>query len=153
MKKIIKLTESDLVRILRRVISEDSKFDGVVYSSEECYKKVPSQYKQIINMFDKATQGFDDGVFTNWDENMLKNAILSIKSPQEYKAVNKQLECFVLSQAHDPTEGLNTIIPISLNGDVIRFYVKLAFGSETSFIPSESQNKKIILQHIKQLGV
>lgn len=149
MKKIIKLTESDLVRILRRVISEDSKFDGVVYSSEECYKKVPSQYKQIINMFDKATQGFDDGVFTNWDENMLKNAILSIKSPQEYKGINKQLECFALSQEHEQPAELNP----DLKGDLIRFYVKYAFGSETSFIPSESQNKKIILQHLKQLGV
>ena len=152
MKKIIRLTENDLARIVRRVIKEQED-DGVTYSPEECYKKLPSQYKQIINMFDKATQGFDDGVFTDWDENMLKNAILSIKSSQEYKAVNKQLECFVLSQSHDASEGINATIPISLNGDVIRFYVNLAFGSETSFIPSEYQNKQIILKHIKNLGV
>ena len=149
MKKIIRLTESDIVRIVKRVISEDSEFDGVMYSAEECYKKLPSQYKRIINMFDKATQGFDEGLFVDWDEDMLRNAILSIKTPQEYKAVNKQLECFALSDAHDPTQGLNP----ELKGDLIRFYIKKAFGSETSFIPSEAYNKSIILKHIKKLGV
>jgi hypothetical protein len=136
------------MRIVRRVINE-SEEPSTVYGIDSCYRKTPSNYKPIIKMIEKATNGFDESMFSNWDEDKLRDAILMIKSPQDYRMINKQLICFATSQAHDPTIGLDPII----SRDLIRFYIKKSFGSETSYISSESNNKNIIMRKLKSLGI
>lgn len=154
MKKVIRLTESDLMRIVKRVIKEQSNWtfgsEKIEYSNESCYRNTPSNYKPIIKMIDQATNGFDEDLLSNWDEDKLRDAILMIKSAQDYRAINKLLICFATAQLHDPSEGIDP----DYSRDLIKnFYIVRAFGNETSIIPSESNNKNIILKKLKKLGV
>lgn len=65
MKKIIRLTESDLTRIVRRVIKEQTNTDQ-------------QKYEQILNSI--------QGVGT--DEKLFFSALMSIKDKNEYERIN-----------------------------------------------------------------
>lgn len=47
--------------------------------------------QEIAKMFQEATKNFSFGVFSNWDEEKIKDAFLMIKTKQEFDAVNRAI--------------------------------------------------------------
>jgi hypothetical protein len=60
----------------------------------EDFSSTPSKVQQIVKMFQEATKDFDLGIYTNWDEEKIKNAFLMIKTKPEFLAVNKAISAF-----------------------------------------------------------
>jgi hypothetical protein len=118
MKKVIRLTENDLVRIVKRVISEQPQTDKIKFgwrfdengngggvSKQECYQNTPGKYKNIIRILDQSN-ALNMGNFANWDEDGIKKAFMMINSQSELVELNNNLNCFFGSELHEPRTEL-----------------------------------------------
>lgn len=154
MRKVVRLTESDLIRIVKRVIREQNKFDEIKFgwrrdnegnlgsvSEEECYQNTPGKYKNIIQILDGA-EVLKVSRFANWDEEGIKKAFMMINSQNELVELNKYLNCFYGNSFHEPsTELLNWVA----------YIIEAAFTSVFDFRDKEIYQS--IKGHFKSKGI
>jgi len=89
MRKVVRLTESDLVRIVKRVINEQSSPIGGVNNGQKAFKLIKAGMSSKIG-----------GILPETDEKMVAKGVYSIKSKSDYQA------CLALVQK----EGYETIL-------------------------------------------
>jgi hypothetical protein len=96
MKKIIRLTESDLTRLVRRVIKEQSDMRNlsIIYdcSGVDESEVELSEINSIVDGLYDATNGLDFG--SNWDENGIVQT-LEQGDGRLAKSANQLLACFM----------------------------------------------------------
>ena len=107
MKKVIRLTERDLTRIVRRVIKEEN---GSGCSGEEFerdgYNGTPMCFGAEVGMEDqnsinianqiaKACDCFSNSSFSDWDEIAFVSAIEKIKDKNTFNNVNTIINCYM----------------------------------------------------------
>ena len=105
MKKVVRLTESDLSRIVRRVINEEQT--STTKTLKSCYSNAPSNISTIAKELFDATNKLNFAIWSNFDETKIANALLKLKSKQQYDQVNKVLVCafdFVCMDGFHPCE-------------------------------------------------
>jgi hypothetical protein len=107
MKKIIRLTESDLVRLVKRVIKEqetntDSEGNEWVRDINICLSQSPSDIREILKGLYEMTNGFNASKLSNWDEEGITNSLLKIRDKRQYNQVNKSMYCVAGVNAHEP---------------------------------------------------
>lgn len=107
MKKIIRLTESDLVRLIKRVIKEETKSDcsstgnPEVFESDMCTEGFSEMSRNIAFGVANACSCLVGGVsyyIQNWDENKLLDQLSKINSESLYNEVNEILACIMDAQ-------------------------------------------------------
>jgi hypothetical protein len=140
MKKVIRLTESDLTRIVKRVIKESSKrlikestsCRGEVYSSDICAPNDPGETPDIVyNIADQiadACSCFDNSVLTDWDEESFAGAISQIKDKKTFSDVQLVVSCYMMGAkqtgtfsgqvSNKPLQQLTGIMMDSWEGDL-----------------------------------
>ena len=107
MKKVIRLTESDLTRIVKRVIKESNRrlikestsCEGEVYHSDLCSPGDPGETADIV--YDIASQiadacsCFDNSFLTDWDEESFASAISQIRDQKTFADVQSVVGCYM----------------------------------------------------------
>lgn len=74
MKKVVRLTESDLVRIVKRVISEQSAPIGGVNNGQKAFKLIKAGMSSKIG-----------GILPETDEKMVSKGVYAIKNKADYQ--------------------------------------------------------------------
>ena len=138
MKKVIRLTESELTRIVKRIIMEQPTQEITTIRSVDCNKLVPNNYKKVVQLFLDATNEFEGW---NWDENKISQAFLMVNSMNDLKEINKYLYCFLDSSSHEPGEW-----PKDTNVVLLIYKTSLDYNV-TDFMDSDLKNK--IDKHLK----
>lgn len=150
MKKVIRLTENDLARIVKRVIREQSIKFGWSYDEEgpvspvskgECYQNTPGKYKNIIRILDQSN-ALNTNRFADWDEEGIKKAFMMINSQSELVEFNNYLNCFFGSSLHEPSKQLLNWVAFIMEG---------AFSSAFDFKDKEIYQS--IKGHFKSKGI
>ena len=100
MARIIRLTENDLMRIVKRVIKEgSSKCYGEAFESDLCSEFYDEQSSTIALYIAEACGCLSNNIIIsnlqNWDEKSFETTVLSIKDRGTYQRVNKILHCFM----------------------------------------------------------
>ena len=106
MKKVIRLTESDLMRIVKRVLKES---DRDMSEYQNCMKNVPDGIKKIINLLWASTNQLNTSSLSDWDETGVVKSLLLINSKEQYNQLNKHLECFFNVDSHEPWGSMDFI--------------------------------------------
>ena len=91
MKKVIRLTESDLTRIVKRVIKEDSSLRNIV-------KDKISSSMTTSGKFIESEQEIKNDILTMYDEKSKATSISNKVSEDEYQGYflsNKNIKCIV----------------------------------------------------------
>jgi len=132
MKKIIRLTESDLTRIVRRVIKEQNETDkteadaavGNVDAATYCSPNPPSMVSKILNKLpDNLKQEAKD--FIKKFASVVKG-----KSVKELMSIRRQIKA-----EKEKGENVNeAIVPIAIAGLVITPSLLIAIGAILLFI-------------------
>ena len=100
MGRIIRLTERDLTRLVRRVIKEEmgSGCDGELFNSDICVGADAGMEDQnsinIANQIAKACDCFSNSYFSNWDEIAFVSTIEKIKDKKTFDTVNGIVACW-----------------------------------------------------------
>ena len=100
MKKVIRLTERDLTRIVRLVIKEEmgSGCEGELFESDICVGADAGMEDQnsinIANQIAKACDCFSNSSFSDWDEIAFVSAIEKIKDKKTFNNVNSIVYCY-----------------------------------------------------------
>ena len=119
MKKIIKLTESDLVKIVQRVIQEQDDSEG---DATECLKKYINFLFQFTE-YDKDGSPIDGGDLGLWNNNVIPN-------PNDEEAFNRFIEhleyCHNDAQLYDEDSCENVTFEdmLPLAKDLYRSHIK-----------------------------
>lgn len=90
MKKVIRLTEKDLTRIVKRIIKEESSTSSGL---KTCLSKTSSELNVIVYGLFNATNKLNFNLFSNWDEETIADSLVKIKNKQQYTQLNKLLSC------------------------------------------------------------
>ena len=100
MGRIIRLTERDLTRLVRRVIKEEmgSGCDGELFNSDICVGADAGMEDQnsinIANQIAKACDCFSNSYFSDWDEIAFVSSIEKIKDKNTFNNVNAIVYCY-----------------------------------------------------------
>jgi hypothetical protein len=100
MGRIIRLTERDLTRLVRRVIKEEmgSGCDGELFNSDICVGADAGMEDQnsinIANQIAKACDCFSNSYFSDWDEIAFVSSIEKIKDKKTFDNVNAIVYCY-----------------------------------------------------------
>ena len=100
MKKVIRLTERDLTRIVRLVIKEEmgSGCTGEEFESNMCVGADAGMEDKnainIANQIAKACDCFSNSSFSDWDEIAFVSAIEKIKDKKTFNNVNSVIHCY-----------------------------------------------------------
>jgi hypothetical protein len=94
MKRIVRLTESDLTRIVRRVINEQSAFDKMMADQKKLLLAPGGQGLLAFNQIEKSMSGMGT------DEEGVKKGVFMIKNVADYNACLKKVKA----------EGYSTIM-------------------------------------------
>jgi hypothetical protein len=109
MKKVVRLTESDLVRIVNRVLLHEnmttSNCDGEEYTSDLCSPGNPGETNEkvwnISIEISNACECFDDSSLSDWDEIGFANALSKISDRKTFYDVVSVVSCFMRSANMD----------------------------------------------------
>jgi hypothetical protein len=91
--KIIRLTESDITKIVKRVLLESGQKDCL--SSYDIKKNANQNSKNIANKILSSCNCADESLFSNWDENEFSAAVQSIRDKKTYDEVYTLLDNFI----------------------------------------------------------
>ena len=101
MTKVIRLTESDLTRIVKKVIKEQRDMKNQMILTN-CYPKKLLKYEpqsemyyidnNLLDELEEATSSFSSGSFSNWDEERIVKA-LETSTKENAKLVQDVLKC------------------------------------------------------------
>jgi len=116
MRKVIRLSELDLQRIVKRVIQEQNEKTPIGFrispsgsmtamSDQECFKTVTGKFIDIIKIL-KRSNALTTSFFSNTDEEGVKKAFSMIDSQSDLIQLNKYLNCFFNTQLHEPPDGV-----------------------------------------------
>jgi hypothetical protein len=148
MTRIVRLTESDLTRLVRRVIKEQQPYiDENLKVLYVCLGLSPSNIDEIhldeinellSNLYD-ATNDFE--FESNWDEEKFINA-LEMTNPREVNAAQKALTCYMSKK------GIKII-----DNNPLLTMVKTAFTTLGYTDIGDSEYKKRAQRVLAKLGI
>jgi len=148
MKKIIRLTESDLTRLVRRVIKEQSDMRNlsIIYdcSGLDASEVELSEINSIVDGLYDATNGLDFG--SNWDENGIVQA-LEQGDGRLAKSANQLLACF-MKRMSIPIVDNNPLLTICKKAFTTGINVP---GLRTDF--GDKDNKAAAQKALANLGI
>jgi hypothetical protein len=112
MKRIVRLTERDLTRLVKRVIKEEMG-SGCKYP-ERCVVEIRDEDGtkrdrkdensiNIANQIAKACDCFSNSYFSNWDEIAFVSTIEKIKDKKTFDTVNGIVSCWYFEAANIQT--------------------------------------------------
>lgn len=108
-----------------------------------------AKIKQILDMFEKATNNFSWSSLSNWNEKMIKDAFLMIKTKPEFMAVNAELENYLGKGHFEPFDR-------DPNFDwLFEIYIQ-AFGPYRTIFPgltSDEPLRKEVINHLVKSGI
>jgi len=122
MKKIIRLTESDLIRIVNRVIKESEEPEEKLKRFENLgFDPIQSYFLALLNdettwedLFTMYGESVMDSFFENNPDNLMEFVLYSLGAKFEYKKDYKHLPKF----EYDSYEGLKNIFKNFFNLDL-----------------------------------
>jgi hypothetical protein len=118
MKKIVRLTENDLIRIVKRVINEQTSVTNnsiMISCAEDLYKINPPEDDPqstgipLIDMIGEATFYFDSN---DWDEEGIVRA-LEVGNPNELEKYQNILRCSFKKIGGLPLQENNPLLTIA----------------------------------------
>ena len=109
MRKVVRLTESDLVRIVKRVMIHEnmtkSNCDGEEYMSDLCSPGNPGETNpkvwNIAVEISNACKCFDNSSLSDWDEVRFATALSKITDRKTFYDVVSVVSCFMRSANKD----------------------------------------------------
>jgi hypothetical protein len=152
MKKIIRLTETDLVRLVKRVVNEQSDMRNlsIIYDCADLdgaagVEEVElSEINPIIDVLYDATNGFEFD--SDWDENGIVQA-LQQGNRELAKSANQLLTCF-MKRMNIPIVDNNPLLTICKKAFTTGINVP---GLRTDF--GDKDNKAAAQKALANLGI
>lgn len=105
--KVINLTESDLKRIVKKVLNEEiiySNCEGEVFNSDICgsmeERPISEKGLNIVNKITKDCACFN--TISDWNEESVKRELEKIDSKKEYDEISSLLFCYMKGAPSSP---------------------------------------------------